>query len=249
MRLAIITDIHEDLVSLKNALRKIDKMKCDEIICLGDISGFSAMYYNYLESRNAHECLRLLRENCSTILLGNHDIHAGKIIPEISDFFQYPDNWYDIDYHDRQELGGRILWLHEEDDLDPLYKQSDITFLKSLKQISIKDVNAFNILFSHYIHPNTSGLKREFYSYRDEFNQHFDYMLNHDCMVSFTGHAHTNGCFLATKRKFKEFGYKKFEISFQEPICIGIPPITGQRKRSGFCIFDTEQMLVNIVRV
>lgn len=249
MRIAVITDIHEDLVSLKNALRKIDKLKCDDIICLGDISGFSAMYYNYLESRNAHECLKLLRENCSTILLGNHDLHAGKIIPEISSFFQYPHNWFELDYHDRQELGGRLLWLHEEDDLDPLYKQSDVQFLKTLKQTAVKEFSSFNILFSHYIYPNISGLKREFYSYRDEFKQHFKYMSEHNCQVSFTGHAHTNGCFWATKKQIKEKGYKKFEISADEPICIGIPPITGQRKRSGFCIFDTENMIVSIVRV
>ena len=37
MRIALISDIHEDVVSLKQALRKISKQKVDEIACLGDI--------------------------------------------------------------------------------------------------------------------------------------------------------------------------------------------------------------------
>lgn len=249
MRIAIITDIHEDVISLKNALRKIEKQKCDEIVCLGDISGFSAMYYNYLQSRNAHECLQLLRENCKHILLGNHDIHAGQIIPQSCSFFEFPNNWYELDYHDRQLLGGQLLWLHEEDDLDPLYKQSDIQYLKTLKEFVVKEQGDIRILFSHYIYPNTSGLKKEFYTYRNEFQQHFNFMETQGCTISFTGHAHTNGCFFATKHKFREKGYKKFQILPDEPTCVGIPPITGQRKRSGFCIFDTEELIVNIIKI
>lgn len=249
MRIAIITDIHEDVISLKNALSKIEKLNCDEIVCLGDISGFSAMYYNYLQSRNAHECLKLLKENCNHILIGNHDIHAAQIIPQSCSFFDYPSNWYELDYHDRQELGGQLLWLHEEDDLDPLYKQSDIEFLKTLKEFAVSELDNFNILFSHYIYPNTSGLKREFYTYKNEFQQHFNFMEAQASTISFTGHAHTNGCFIATKQKFREKGYKKFQIVSDEPVCIGIPPITGQRKRSGFCIFDTEELMVSIVKI
>ncbi len=44
MKLAIITDIHEDRVNLVKALRMIEKEACDEIACLGDIVGFSTPF-------------------------------------------------------------------------------------------------------------------------------------------------------------------------------------------------------------
>ena len=93
MKIAIITDIHEDLLSLQEAFRQIEKHQCDEIVCLGDISGYSIPYYNYLNRRNAHECLSLIRSNCKIVILGNHDIHAGSIIPSHCNFFDFPDNW------------------------------------------------------------------------------------------------------------------------------------------------------------
>ena len=130
MRLAIITDIHEDIISLKEALRKIERQQCDEIICLGDISGYSVPYYDYLRTRNAHECLSLIKSNCSTIILGNHDIHAASIIPKNSSFFDFPENWYQLDYHQRHELANKTLWLHEENDLNPLYTSEDLKYLK-----------------------------------------------------------------------------------------------------------------------
>ena len=247
MRIAIITDIHEDITSLQNAFRKIEKAKCDEVVCLGDISGFS-YHYNYQSNRSAHECLRLIRLNCKHVIIGNHDIHAARIIPEICNFFDYPKDWYELDYHHRYELASNVLWLHEEDDLDPLYKKSDIEYLKYLPQYIVLEADGMKILFSHYIYPNISGLKREFYTYGDEFLQHFEFMESLDCSVSFTGHTHTNGFFTATRNKYKDYKYKSTIIK-KEPICIGIPPISNQRKRSGFCIFNTNDRKVQVLRV
>jgi predicted phosphodiesterase len=247
MRIAIITDIHEDIISLQNAFRKIKKEKCNEVVCLGDISGFS-FHYSDQSRRNAHECLKLIRSECMFVVLGNHDMHAARIIPKECTFFDYPKDWYELDYHDRKELGKNILWFHEEDDLDPLYKKSDINYLKNLGDKVQYQVNGIGILFSHYIYPNISGLKREFYTYGDEFNQHFSFMKKEGCAISFTGHSHTRGFFTATKNKYKEYGYKRLELK-DEPVCIGTPPITNQRKRSGFIIFDTDAMTVQAVRV
>jgi Icc-related predicted phosphoesterase len=51
MKIAIISDIHEDIDSFQAVLRAIDKFACHEIVCLGDISGYSIPYYNYLNAR------------------------------------------------------------------------------------------------------------------------------------------------------------------------------------------------------
>lgn len=247
MKIAIITDIHEDIISLKEALRKIEKLKCDEIICLGDISGFSVPYYDYLRSRNAHECLSLIRSTCKIIILGNHDIHAAGIIPEHCSFFDFPENWYQLNYHQRHKLANNTLWLHEENDLNPLYKDDDLAYLKSLPEYSILKTSGFNILFTHYVYPNISGLKKEFYTYSDEFQQHFEFMKSMDCRISFTGHSHTKGFNIATKKNFKQYRYSKKQLP-DEPSCVGISPITSCGKRSGICIFDTDELNVHVLR-
>ena len=64
MRLAIISDIHGNLEALTPALELIKKHAADETVCLGDVVGYGA---------NPNECLTIVRERCSVILLGNHD--------------------------------------------------------------------------------------------------------------------------------------------------------------------------------
>lgn len=248
MRLAIITDIHEDLTSLKEALRKIEFHKCDEIICLGDISGFSVPYYTYLHTRNAHECLSLVRSNCKIVLLGNHDIHAASITPKHCTFFDFPQNWYELNYHQRHELGNDTLWLHEENDLNPLYKNDDLAYLRSLPEYAVLKTHECNILLMHYVYPNISGLKKEFYTYGDEFQQHYSFMNQLDCTISFTGHAHVKGFFVATPNKFKQYKYKSLKLK-SYPVCIGLPPITSLNKRNGFCIFDTDAMSIKVIKL
>jgi predicted phosphodiesterase len=70
MRLAIISDIHANLEALTTTFELIDKRKVDQIICLGDIVGYGA---------DPSECLRLVRERCQTIIIGNHDLAAVKM--------------------------------------------------------------------------------------------------------------------------------------------------------------------------
>ena len=248
MRLAIISDIHEDLISLQATLRAIEKLNCEEIICLGDISGYSVPYYDYLQSRNAHECLSLIRANCNTVILGSHDIHAAEIIPKHCNFFDFPENWYRLNYHERHKLANNTLWLHEENDLNPLYKEDDLEYLRSLPELSVMEAGGQKILFTHYVYPNISGLKKEFYTYRDEFGQHFEYMDKLNCSISFTGHTHVRGFFAATKNKYKQYRYKRYTLK-DEPICFGIPPITNHNKRNGFCIFDTDNNSIRIIKL
>ena len=42
MRYAVITDVHANVFALKAALKEIDLLKPDKIICLGDIVGGGA---------------------------------------------------------------------------------------------------------------------------------------------------------------------------------------------------------------
>lgn len=64
MRLAVISDIHGNLEALRQAFEDIAARSVDTVVCLGDIVGYGA---------DPSACLRLVRERCRTILLGNHD--------------------------------------------------------------------------------------------------------------------------------------------------------------------------------
>ncbi len=67
MRLAIISDIHGNVEALTTTLDLINTRSVDEVVCLGDVVGYGA---------NPNECLALVRERCTVILLGNHDAAA-----------------------------------------------------------------------------------------------------------------------------------------------------------------------------
>ncbi|MEX2117900.1 MAG: metallophosphoesterase family protein [Bacteroidota bacterium] len=67
MKFAIISDIHANLEALSKALEAIEKEAVDKVLCLGDVVGYGA---------NPNECVELVRERCSVVLLGNHDLAA-----------------------------------------------------------------------------------------------------------------------------------------------------------------------------
>jgi diadenosine tetraphosphatase ApaH/serine/threonine PP2A family protein phosphatase len=79
MRIAVISDIHSNLPALTKTLDVIESFSVDAIHCLGDIVGYGA---------HPNECVELIRERCSTVLCGNHDLGAiGK--ESLDHFNQY----------------------------------------------------------------------------------------------------------------------------------------------------------------
>ena len=248
MKYAIIADIHEDIVSLKFALHKIEKLNCDEIICLGDISGFSVPHYNYYDTRNAHECLKLVRQNCKTIIAGNHDLHAARKTPIINPEFEYPSNWYKMDYNERLNKSCGMVWLYDNDELNPLYTHADIEFLRTLPEYHILETKGHKILLSHFIYPNLTGSSREFCSFVEDFEFHKKYMADANCHFGFAGHRHFAGLLIASDKKMIEKRYNsKYTPKLND--CILVPPITGTRNGNGFCIFDTENFTIETKRL
>ena len=77
MKLAFITDIHEDYGALSLILKNIDnKFNVDQVLCLGDIVGFNKQYNNhYKKERSAEDCIKNLIYSNTISILGNHDAH------------------------------------------------------------------------------------------------------------------------------------------------------------------------------
>jgi predicted phosphodiesterase len=61
---AIISDVHGNLEALRAVLEDIDRQQVDAIFCLGDVVGYGP---------NPCECVEIIRDRCSVVLLGNHD--------------------------------------------------------------------------------------------------------------------------------------------------------------------------------
>jgi len=61
---AIVSDVHGNLEALQAVLEDIDRERVDAILCLGDVVGYGP---------NPCECVKLIRERCSLVILGNHD--------------------------------------------------------------------------------------------------------------------------------------------------------------------------------
>ncbi|MEN8201698.1 MAG: metallophosphoesterase family protein [Bacteroidota bacterium] len=229
MRLAILSDIHEDYENLLKIIGKAEARGFDKLICLGDISGYSLPYYNYGKSRNAPACLALLREKCDIIIAGNHDIYAAGLDPELPDI-----------------LKGQEHWQHELD-LDPGYSEEDISFLATLPSHDILPSPSGNILFSHYVYPNLSGFVKGFYYEEKEFMEHFAFMRERECSLCFTGHAHPGGFYRVHPGGFNHYRNRGKKIS-TFPALIGIPPATRNEHRSSFCIFDTGSLRLQLYR-
>ncbi|HHJ53270.1 MAG TPA: metallophosphoesterase, partial [Caldithrix abyssi] len=66
MKIGIISDIHANLEALQTALNFLSN-RVEQIYCLGDVVGYGP---------NPNECVDLVREQCSLVLMGNHDYAA-----------------------------------------------------------------------------------------------------------------------------------------------------------------------------
>lgn len=227
-------------------LRKAERKGYDQMICLGDISGFSVPYHTYESKRDARACLDLIREKCSIILPGNHDMHAASRFPRHSAVFRFPENWYELPARKQAEISGGVIWLHD-DELETTYRSEDREFLFSLPEFVVFPAENFNILLSHYVYPNLSGFKKGFYSLEQEFRSHFEFMATHDCSLGFTGHAHPRGFNLVRPGLLIEYGYLKVNLS-ELPAIIVVPPVTRHKHRRGFCVFDTESLWLRACR-
>lgn len=67
MKIAVITDIHGNFEALEGVLAEVRLAGADRIICLGDVVGYGPQ---------PRECIELLLNEASVILLGNHDAAA-----------------------------------------------------------------------------------------------------------------------------------------------------------------------------
>jgi len=248
MKTAIISDIHEDVESLKKVLLLIEKEKCDDIIFLGDIVGFADKFYPFGNTKNANECLSLIKNNCKLSIIGNHDLYITKRFPDLYKERNFPTNWYDLTIEEQKKISDNNVWLYEEEE-DPVIDDENMNFLKSVPTYHFLEFENFKCLFSHFIKPDISGVSKFFPTEKKSYSSHFKFMAENNCAISFVGHAHIDGYAVVYKNKtsYKPFcRNKKLKNKSQIIIC---PAIAQSSRKSGFVIFDSNAFEISVINI
>jgi predicted phosphodiesterase len=238
MRLGFITDIHEDVQNLIRAFSILEKERCDTIICLGDIVGFTIPFYRYIESRNAEECLRLVKENCSVVVAGNHDLYAIKKTPYHTAGFNYPENWYSLDYEIRSKMSKNRIWLYEDNEIRCKISDNAKEYLLGLSETEFEEFDNIKFLFSHFCYPDFSGSAIYFPREAFHLKKHFDYMRENNCLVSISGHGHPEGIILVDENQFSFSGFGNYKL-VDDTQWIVIPCVARTSRLNGVMVLDT----------
>ncbi len=246
MILGIINDIHEDIDRLNVALQLFDKLGCDEIACLGDIVGYTYPNFGHFETRDASACVQAVKTNCRFVVAGNHDLHAVRKIPEFKAGFDYPENWFELDYFQRNYLANNEVWLNEENEFSPLLSHKDIEFLRSVPEFLTIDCGNSRILLSHYMFPDLSGSSRKYYELFGPIEGHLNFIRENDCTIGFSGHKHVEGVFRASLSEEKKYDFGKQRLDDELQWIVG-PCIVNGMKENGCMVFNTGTLELKVI--
>lgn len=156
MKIAVISDIHANLIALKEVLKDIEQEQCDSIFCLGDL---------VLAGPQPKETLDFIKEQGWVIIQGNTDKiiadYNEEILAQLKEVFPVMGNALeqDINFADREYLanlaptlefeldGVKILLVHGS----PRFNNEDILPGMSLEAVEemIAGTEANLILCGH----------------------------------------------------------------------------------------------------
>lgn len=241
MKAGFISDIHEDYQSLEKALRILSKEKCDSVICLGDIVGFTLPFYRYIDSRDAEKCVRMIRENCLISVAGNHDLYAVKKVPKYQAGFNYSDNWYDLDYETRARKARNRIWLYEDNEIRARLSDTARDYLANLNEVEFLQLDDLKLMISHFCYPDFSGSAIFFPREVFHLDKHFGFMKENKCRISISGHGHPEGAIRVTEDHFTslKFGDHKMIDGIQ---WIVIPCDARTTRSNGVFWLDTSAL-------
>lgn len=246
MKIGFITDIHEDISNLENALDILYDENCDKIICLGDIVGFAIPFYKNISARDADACVKKVIEYSAQTVVGNHDLYAIKKVPLNKAGFDYGDNWYSLDYETRARLSRNKVWLYEDNELPCTLSDESINFINSLKETDIVELPDFPVFISHFCYPDFTGSTIHFPDEGFHLRNHFIYTETQKCVLSFSGHGHPEGCLIGTLEKIVNLGFGSHNIKYEQQWIVA-PSIARTSRKNGVMIFDSYNMQLKII--
>ncbi len=247
MKIGFVSDIHEDITRLKEALAILRREKCEEIVCLGDFVGYSVPYYAFLSSRSGHEVLKTLKENCKVIIVGNHELYAIRKLPQHKAGFSYPQEWYSLDYQTRKELSNGKIPLYEEEELPSLLSKEDEMVINTLPEYVVKQYGKIRVLFSHYAFPDLAGTTTFQPKTTEDVQDHFNFMRKHNCTLGISGHDHQEGIMLFTENEVGKFSFDTIIKLTDKPTWLHGPSVVNGGLANGVMILDLDKLEIKAV--
>ncbi|MCZ7557485.1 MAG: metallophosphoesterase family protein [Bacteroidia bacterium] len=246
MLIGFISDIHEDVESLRDGLTLLERRNCDAIVCLGDIVGFTLPFQRNISGRDANRCIAMVREHCIVVVAGNHDLFAVRRLPKLSAGFDYGDDWYALDYDVRAKRSRNRVWLYEDSELPHFLSEESREYLRTLPEYHVLDLSGNKMFLSHYHYPDCSGSTIDWPKRARDMREHLLFAASHGCTLSFSGHGHPEGCVLADEKKITllPFGAHATGDARQWIVC---PCIANTSRANGVLILDTGQQEIEAI--
>ncbi|MBR9974304.1 MAG: metallophosphoesterase family protein [Bacteroidetes bacterium] len=245
MKIGFLSDIHEDYSALRKAVRVLERVQCDVLVCLGDIVGFSFPYQRALRGRDAEACVALVREQCVASVAGNHDLFAVRRVPTYNAGFRYGTDWYVLDEHHRQRRAGRRLWRYEDCDVSPRLSAGAQEYLHALPECAVAHLGGMPIFLSHFRYPDLSGSLVS--SLRlNRLLEHFDFVRSRGCTLGFSGHGHPEGVARAENGSVVFNGFGSYAVHRGEQWIVS-PAIARTGRASGVLAFDTRSFDLEVI--
>lgn len=123
VRIAVFSDVHADVFALKDALKQIERLACDDIICLGDLLDYSLF---------PEETIALLWSNKIKTIRGNHERWAQSKNYASYDLSEESIKWLDDlpTSWSRIIEGVRVVAYHgsPKSDMDGIYPEQVTVF-------------------------------------------------------------------------------------------------------------------------
>jgi predicted phosphodiesterase len=246
MNIGLISDIHEDIDSLKTAFVMLERAQCDVVVCLGDIVGFTLPFHRNISSRDANACIAMIRDQCTVVTAGNHDLYAVRRTPQFTAGFSYPENWYALDYETRARKSRNRIWLYEDSELPQFLTPSSIEYLHSLPEFVVKEFDGVSILFSHFHYPDLSGSTIGYPRKAKHLREHFGFMEQSGCILGISGHGHPEGCVHVDSGALKllPFASHRLQRTVQWLVC---PCVANTSRPNGVIVFDTAAFDLDVI--
>ena len=81
-----------------------------------------------------------VKENCSVVVTGNHDLYAIKKIPQHKAGFNLHEDWYQLDYEVRAKKARNRIWLYEDNEIRCQLSDSAKEFISNLNETEIRSI-------------------------------------------------------------------------------------------------------------
>ncbi|RUM90572.1 MAG: metallophosphoesterase [Thermovibrio sp.] len=212
MKVGIVSDIHGNIHALMSVETKLSELNVDEVWCLGDMVGYGAF---------PNECLNWVRENCSRVLLGNHELALlGFVDLELLNTYA-------------QTV---IKWSLER------ISEENLEFLKNLNIQEL--LGCCQLVHDTPVSPGSMD-------YILTKNEAFKALLSQKREICFFGHTHIPKAYRLLSSLIDEISTREVNITggryLLNPGSVGQP--RDRDPRASFGIYDTEREKFSVFRV